>query len=45
MTFFYSDDVPENHLMSDRVRRTHSFDLSKTTSQREVRTSMVSLHP
>lgn len=31
-----SDDTPENHLMSDRVRRTLSLDLARNTPPRET---------
>ena len=31
-----SEDAPENHLMIDRVRRTHSLDLARNAAAREV---------
>ena len=40
-----SEDAPENHLMIDRVRRTHSLDLARNAAAREVSNAFSILCP
>ena len=40
-----SEDAPENHLMIDRVRRTHSLDLARNAAAREVSNTFSILCP